>query len=1181
MNKSCISLSICFSLFAINTAHASFHLWDINEVYSNADGSVQFIELFTNSNGQEFVSGKNITSTGAADFTFPSNSPTSTGGHHLLLATGPINGVTPDYTIPANFLTTGSGTVDFVGADSLSYASLPTNGFASLDGSANTVASATPTNFSGSTSTLASVTYTVNSANDVDDGTCDGTHCSLREAINAANANMGLDTIAFDITGTGPHSIAPTSPLPTITDPVIIDGATEPDFAGTPVIELNGSGAGVSANGLHITAGGSTLRSLAVNRFGIDGIVLATNGDNLIEGCFIGTSADGLSDLGNAADGVFINQSAGNTIGGVTAAARNIISGNDDDGIDFDGSGSTNNVVMGNYIGIDVNCVTGVGNFDDGIEIGDGASNNTIGGSGMGEGNVISGNSDDGIDLFGSGTTGNMILGNYIGTDATGTVVLGNSSDGVEIGGAPNNTIGGSTAGARNIISGNTDDGIDIEESGATGNMVLGNYIGTDATGAVKLGNTSNGIEIGIGASNNMIGGSGTGEGNVISGNALEGILISDSGTTGNTVLGNFIGTDATGAAALGNSMDGIEIEVNASNNTIGGTAAGARNIISANGDDGIDIDEGANGNMVLGNFIGTDATGTIDLGNFSDGVEIDQSATGNTVGGTASGARNIISGNDSQGISFENSSTTGNTVLGNYIGTDVNGTADLGNSSHGIDIKSGASNNTIGGASAGAGNVISGNSGEGILIIDSGTSGNIVLGNFIGTDATGVAPLGNSSDGIEIEVNASNNTVGGTDPGARNVISANGDDGVDIDEGANGNMVLGNYIGTDATGASALGNISEGVEIDNAGFNNTIGGTAAGAGNVISGNGDAGIEFFGVGTTGNMVLGNFIGTDKDGIAGLGNSFEGIIISVGATDNMIGGTSVGDGNVIAGNNREGVEINDLGTVGNTVLGNSIFSNGLLGIDLGGDNANANDTGDHDTGPNNLQNSPKIISATIDVNDDLLIQYSVESDPTQSAYPLTIEFFESDASGEGQLFLGRDTYNTTDFTNGVKSINLGNVFSIMGAGDKINAVVATATDNNGNTSEFSSIDTDGDGMPNAWEEFWGLNFNDLNDGPTNPDGDPFSNLLEFLSSTDPFDPGSSLRITDIVFVVQDFSISFTTSLSRRYLVEYTNDLVAGVWLTLETDILGTGGIVQVTDTGISSQPTRIYRVRVLD
>jgi hypothetical protein len=499
------------------------------------------------------------------------------------------------------------------------------------------------------------------------------------------------------------------------------------------------------------------------------------------------------------------------------------------------------------------------------------------------------------------------------------------------------------------------------------------------------------------------------------------------------------------------------------------------------------------------------------------------------------------------------------------------------------VNIVADASGTTIGGTTSGARNVISGNDGEGVIIDGAGTSGNTVSGNYIGIDASGTAALGNQSDGIEIQGDASNNTIGGTSAGARNVISANGDAGVEIDEDATGNSVLGNDIGTNAAGTSALGNVSDGVEINDRAFNNTIGGTTVEARNVISGNGGAGIEFFGIATTGNMVLGNYIGTDKDGSLPLGNGSQGVIISTGASGNTIGGTSAGAGNIISGNNGAGIEIDSLGTSGISVLRNSIFSNGLLSIDLGGDNVNGNDPGDEDTGPNNLQNAPEITLAEIDLNDDLIIDYKVASDPTQSAYPLMIEFFASDASGEGQLYLGTDTYTASDFASGVKTINLGNLVSTLGVVDKANTVVATATDDDGNTSEFSSIDTDEDGMPNAWEEFWGLDFDDLNDGPENPDGDPFSNLEEYLTSTNPFDLASALRITAFEFVGPDFLISFTTAVSRRYRVDFTDDLVVGIWMPVPgntTGTIGTGGIVQVTDAAVLNQPRRFYQVQAL-
>lgn len=1118
MKKNYLYVLTCFILCALNTGYGNFHLWDINEVYSNADGSVQFIELFTSSNGQEVLTGHEITSTGADDYTFPSNSPTPTAGHHLLLATGDINGVTPDFIIPANFLTTGPGMVNFAGVDSLSYSSLPINGFSSVDGNGDINATATPTNFSGSTTTLTGsgspMTFTVNSTDDVDDSTCDGTHCSLREAINAANANAGLDTIAFDISGSGPHSIAPTSALPLITDPVVIDGATEPDFTGTPVIELNGTNAGASSNGLKITGGDSTVRALVVNRFGIDGIVLETNGSNRIEGCYIGTSTDGMSALGNSEDGVYVSSSPDNIIGGTTASARNVISGNGDDGIDFS-----------------------------------------------------------------DGSTGNMALGNYLGTNATGTAAIGNGSDGVEIDYANGNFVGGSADGARNIISGNSSEGISLSD--CSGNIIRGNYIGTDVTGDVDLGNSSYGIDILDLAINNTIGGAGAGEGNVISGNGEEGILIANDGTTGNMILGNYIGTNASGTAALGNDQDGIEIENFASGNTIGGTAAGAGNLISGNGDDGIDIDEGASGNMVLGNYIGTDVTGTQAIGNANDGVELDTDSANNIIGGSAAGARNVISGNIYSGVYLSGSGTTGNTIAGNYIGTDKDGSFSVSNGDGGIVLSSEANHNTIGGTEAGAGNLISGNLENGIEMHSTGTSNNMVLGNYIGTNASGTAALGNSNDGVEIEDFASNNTIGGTSAGAGNLISGNVYDGIDIDDGASGNMVLGNYIGTDVTGMTAIGNADDGVELDTDSTNNIIGGSTAGARNVISGNGYSGVYLSGSGTMGNTIAGNYVGTDKDGISPVGNNDGGVVLSSDANNNTIGGTDTGAGNLIAHNIGHGVEIHSDATTGNRVLGNSIHSNSLLGIDLGGDTVNGNDSGDADSGSNNLQNSPEIAAASTDVNDDLLIEYSVDSDPGNSAYPLTIEFFVSDPSGEGQVYLGMDTYSDTDHASGVKSINLGGVLPPQGITDQTNSIVATATDFNGNTSEFSTIDTDTDGMPNAWEEYWGLDYDDLTDGPKNPDGDAFTNFEEFLSGTDPFDIASALRITEIVFSGADFSISFTTSVSRRYAVLYTDDLTAGVWMTLDDGIPGTGDIVQATDTGVSGQTARIYQVQVSD
>ena len=324
-----------------------------------------------------------------------------------------------------------------------------------------------------------------------------GSDCSLREAIVAANidvafggctAGSGGDTIAFGIPGTGPHTIQPTSPLPFITDPLIIDGYTQAgaslntDTSGLSnavlQIELDGSLAGF-ASGLLLSAGsgGSVVRGLVINRFFANGIQSFSNsGGGIIEGNFIGTDVDGAAALGNRV-GVSI-ATPNNTIGGTAPGARNVISGNDTRGVEF----------------------------------GD------------------------------SGATGNQVQGNLIGTDVTGAAALGNGA-GVAIAGASNNTVGGTTAGARNVISANFQ-GVFIIQ-GATGNLVQGNFIGTDVAGTGALGNSVNGVNIAFGASStNTIGGTASGAGNIIAFNGGAGIVVGDpifTPGTGNAILSNSI----------------------------------------------------------------------------------------------------------------------------------------------------------------------------------------------------------------------------------------------------------------------------------------------------------------------------------------------------------------------------------------------------------------------------------------------------------------------------------------------------------------------------------------------------------------------------------------------------------------------------------------------------------------
>jgi len=260
---------------------------------------------------------------------------------------------------------------------------------------------------------------------------------------------------------------------------------------------------------------------------------------------------------------------------------------------------------------------------------------------------------------------------------------------------------------------------------------------------------------------------------------------------------------------------------------------------------------------VVQGNFIGTDAGGSLPLPNVQGGVHIANSSNGNTIGGTTAVARNVISGNTSSGISISNLST-GNIIQGNFIGTDAGGSAVLGNSGGGVDIAT--ASNTVGETAAGAGNVISANGSVGVRIAGSTATGNVVQGNLIGTNAAGTGSLPNTGGGVVIDL-GSGNTIGGDSAAARNVVSGNGQNGVRITgSSATGNLVRGNFIGTDVNGSSALGNTLAGVSLEFSASNNTIGGTTlATAQDVIAFNGETGIQVAGGAGSGNWLRFNEI----------------------------------------------------------------------------------------------------------------------------------------------------------------------------------------------------------------------------------------------------------------------------------------------------------------------------------
>ncbi len=571
-------------------------------------------------------------------------------------------------------------------------------------------------------------------------------------------------------------------------------------------------------------------------------------------------------------------------------------------------------------------------------------------------------------------------------------------------------------------------DGIEVQANGV---LLQENTIGTDFGGLVGFGNANFGVRIQDGSDNQLLG-------NVISGNGLSGVLIVGNSADNNTLTDNVIGAGFGGLIALPNGSNGISI-IDGDTNSIDS------NLISGNALSGVVFSSGASSNTLTGNKIGTTLSGNAALPNGGDGVIVQTS--GNQIGGVLPALRNLISGNGRTGLTISGVGATNNIVEGNFIGTNTSGSASVPNNGNGIRVLN-AANNRIGSATDASGrNVISGNGASGIVFSQSGTAGSLVVGNFVGTTSDGLSALGNTGHGVLINSGATNVQIGGSTGLERNVISANGASGVAIAINANGNRVSRNRIGTDVSGGP-LGNSSSGVFVQSS--NNTIGGINANFANIIGGN-THGVTLNGASAANNTISFNTIGTNT-----AENTARGIQIVNGASSNTIG-----PDNTIR-RNESGIRVND-GSIRNKITRNSIAVNTNLGIDLFPSvGVTPNDAGDADVGGNLLQNSPAFSGAPLVIGDDLEIGFSVNSSPTNAAYPLTIEFFISDGSSEGATFIGSTLYTAANFTAGVKTVNFAGGGIGLTAG--VSKIVGSATDLNGNTSEFSAQRTVAAGLP---------------------------------------------------------------------------------------------------------------------
>lgn len=932
---------------------------------------------------------------------------------------------------------------------------------------------------------------------------------SLRATIDAANASANTPhLIEFNIPGDGPHLIRLDSELPPLSRATAID-ATFELIEGLPGIQLDGSNLS-SGSGINFSsnADGSLIVGLSITGFPRFGIV--SQADNVgILACYIGVAPDGETAIGNGeagisslGDGAIIGSSFANgnlisgdaavpnggsgirgdasstiIVGGVNPGQGNLISGNESYGIALARS-TLLWTIQGNTIGLDLAGAAAVSNGAGGILL-SGASHH-VGGSGAEGRNVVSGNQNAGILL--SGEVSNIsIVGNYLGTNAGGTASAGVQSFGVRaVGQLDGCTIGGNNAALGNLISGNAMFGVVIGES-AFGCQVSGNRIGTDVNGENAI---ANGVGVDLNGSENMLGGEAPGEANVISGNTLQGVILRGNE---NEVSGNLIGLDASGSEALSNGASGIRV-LSASAAIIGRPGLG--NVISANLGHGIVVEADSSEASVRGNIVGLDAAGSGLLGNSRSGLSL--RGSGHVVGFPDLDGANVISGNHENGIVVQADQVR---LIGNYIGTDSSGTLGLGNGQSGVRVISG-NGIVVGGLQPGEGNLVSGNGIDGVTL-DNSSAGVLLQQNRVGTDFTGNAAIPNGGNGVSLIGN--DHQVGGAHAAAGNLISGNAQNGLLVSGG--GFSIAGNRIGSNSAGSHSLGNGGYGVRIFGSGggvlggdlpahgnlisgnargvsleqgtrlvsvFNNTIGldlsqsyalasnGSgiqvftgenligAPGKGNVIAGHGDNGLVLD-AGAEHNLIQGNWIGTNQALEPGLGNGDAGVLANL-ANNNLIGGTAPGEGNVIAGNRLAAVR-SGRGD-GNEISGNAIFDNGFSGIDIGEFLLNTNDALDQDQIGNRKQNFPLLFSATASSG---LVDVEVRLNNEPDTW-YRVEFFASSACdstgfGEGQVFV--DSRAITTNASGAAVAE----FTLSQPGPQA-FMTATVTDAEGNTSEFS-------------------------------------------------------------------------------------------------------------------------------
>ena len=484
-------------------------------------------------------------------------------------------------------------------------------------------------------------------------------------------------------------------------------------------------------------------------------------------------------------------------------------------------------------------------------------------------------------------------------------------------------------------------------------------------------------------------------------------------------------------------------------------------------------------------------------------------------------------------------SGVANNRVEGNFIGLNAGGTGAIANTFAGVYVLNGASNNSI------VANVISGNVGEGLRLAGTGTSGNNLFGNRIGTIPDGNSALGNGFAGVTLFGGTTSNQVGGVLPEQRNILSGNGTVGLVFgDAGTSNNLAYGNYIGTNPAGTGAVPNGFAGVYMTGGSSANHLG-DGPGTGNLISANNSVGVFVADAATAGNFIRNNTIGLSATGVAPFSNQFDGISISAGAQTTFIGGTAFGAANTISGNAGRGIAVFDAATSMHTFQRNSIDGNGQEGIGIY-------------NGSNHSQAAPVLTVASLTTSTNLSGTLVGTANTS-----FTVEFFSSLSANPagGRTYLGQLIVTTNGSGNATISANLP---VIVAAGRQISATATSQA--TGDTSGFSnriavtSTDGDNDGLPNAYENATpGLNAANPADANLDNDGDGFTNLQEFIAGTNPNDATSRLITTGVV-AGTDFQISFGTVLGKIYRVERSETLTS--WSPVAIHVSGTGANVQM-------------------